>query len=92
MSGARSRRPDGAARTFSAFRSACPDLTDIVAGALRTYRAGLKLHHIEQVGDEAVEPFGLLDHGREKFGLVVLRPDQDRGSAPAKPRTEQAAS
>ena len=33
-------------------------------------RAGFEFGHVEQIGDEAVEPLGFLDHGGEQFVLL----------------------
>src|SRR5258705_12635557 len=49
---------------------AADDLADIVARGIRHDGAGFQLGHVEQVGDEAVEPLGLVDHGGEQIPLL----------------------
>ena len=39
---------------------------------IRRDRAGFEPRHVEQVGDEAVEPLGLVDDRREQLGLRRL--------------------
>jgi hypothetical protein len=41
------------------------DLRQIMRLQFRRHRAGFELGHVEKVGDEAVEPFGLVDDGRQ---------------------------
>ena len=50
---------------------AADDLADIVPRGVRDDGAGFELGHVEQIGDEAVEPLGFVDHGGEQ--LVLLR-------------------
>ena len=61
---------------------AADDLAEIVQGGVRHDRAGLQLGHVEQVGDEAVEPLGLVDDRREQLGLfgVAQLARQDRAA------------
>ena len=48
---------------------AADDLADILPRRIRHDRAGFQLGHVEQIGDEAVEPLGLVDHGGEQIAL-----------------------
>ena len=68
---------------------AADDLAEIVQRGVRHDRAGLELGHVEQVGDEAVEPLGFVDDGRQQLGLLARRsslPPRSR-SVPAEPST-----
>ena len=47
------------------------DLADIVRARVRHDRAGFELGHVEQIGDEAIEPLGFVDHGREQIALLA---------------------
>ncbi len=49
---------------------AADDLAEIVQRRVRHDGAGLELGHVEQIGDEAVEPLGLVDDGGEQLGLL----------------------
>ena len=51
---------------------AADDLAEIVRGGVECERAGLEPRHVEEVGDEAVEPLGLLDHGADQLSLLVF--------------------
>ena len=55
-----------------AAQRAADDLADIVQGDVRRYRAGFELGHVEEVGDEAVEPFRFIDDGRQQIGLLGI--------------------
>ena len=52
---------------------AADDLADIVARSVWHDGAGFELGHIQQVGNEAVEPLGLVDHGGQQVTLLRLR-------------------
>ena len=52
---------------------AADDLAEIVERGVGHDRAGFELRHVEQVGDEPVEPFRLLDDRREQIGLLARR-------------------
>ena len=45
------------------------DLADVVAVEVRRDSAGFQPRHVEQVGDEAVQPLRLLDDGGQQVGL-----------------------
>ena len=73
-----------------ALQRAADDLAEVVQRGVGHDRAGFELGHVEQVGDEAVEPLGLVDDGRQQLGLggvveraatVAQRPGraEDRG-------------
>ena len=49
------------------------NLADIVQRGIRHDGAGFQLGHVEQIGDEAVEPLGFVDHGREQVALLDVR-------------------
>ncbi len=51
---------------------AADDLAEIVQSGVRHDGAGFELGHVEQVGDEAVEPLGLVDDGRQQIGLLAV--------------------
>ena len=44
-----------------AFKSAADHLAEIVQGGVRDNCAGLQLGHVEQIGDESIEPLGFID-------------------------------
>ena len=48
---------------------AADDLAEIVERRVRHHGAGFEPGHVEQVGDEAVEPLRFVDDGREQVGL-----------------------
>ncbi len=48
------------------------DLAQVVQRRVGRDRAGLELGHVEQIGDEAIEPLRLVDDGGQKLGLGGL--------------------
>ena len=54
-------------------QGATDDLADIVPRGVGDDGAGFELGHVEQVGDEAVEPLGFVDHGGEQIVLLRFR-------------------
>ena len=48
------------------------DLAEIVRCRIGHNGAGFELGHVEQVGDEAIEPLRFVDDGREQLGLFRL--------------------
>ncbi len=74
-------------------RSALPTISPrSCSGAVRHDRAGLEPGHVEQVGDEAVEPLRLVDDRREQVGLLRLGERVGRDRAASRPRRSTAAS
>ena len=73
---------------------AADDLADIVQRRVRHDRAGFQLGHVEQIGDEAVEPLGLVDHGRQQIALLLYRTVhwRDRAWSRRRPARRPAAS
>ena len=55
-----------------AAQRAADDLAEIVQGDVRRHGAGFELGHVEQVGDEAVEPLRFVDDGRQQIGLLGI--------------------
>ena len=53
-----------------AAQRAADDLADIVQRHVRRHGAGFELGHVEQVGDEAVKPFRLVDDRGQEIGLL----------------------
>ena len=51
---------------------AADDLAEIVPRGIRHDRAGFQPGHVEQIGDEAIEPLGFVDHGGEQIVLLVV--------------------
>ena len=49
---------------------AADDFAEIVRRGIRHDGAGFQLGHVEQIGDEAVEPLGFVDHGRQQIALL----------------------
>ena len=69
------------------------DLADIVRRGVRLDRAGFELGHVEQIGDEAVEPLGFLDDRRKQVGLALGRHSScARARAASRPRRGSTAS
>ena len=68
---------------------AADDLAEIVQRGVRHDRAGFELGHVEQIGDEAVEPLGFVDDGAEQVALLGVGQRRWRGRAasPAAPST-----
>ena len=56
-----------------ALQRAPNDLAEIVQGAVWHNGARLKLGHVEQIGDETVEPLGFVDDGGEQVRLLGFR-------------------
>ena len=52
-----------------ALQGGADDLADVVERSVRRDRAGFEPGHVEQVGDEAVEPLRFVVDRREKVGL-----------------------
>ena len=50
---------------------AADDFAEIVQRHIRRNRAGFELGHVEQIGDEAVEPLGFVDDGAEQLGFLA---------------------
>ena len=48
------------------------DLADVVQCRVRNDGAGFKLGHVEQVGNEAIEALGLIDHGCQQIVLLLV--------------------
>ena len=69
-----------------ALQRAADDLAEVVQRGVRHDGAGLELGHVEQVGDEAVEPLGFVDDGREQVGLRGVVERRRRGRAASRPR------
>ena len=57
----------------SATQGGADDVADIVKRVVRLHRAGLDPGHVEQIGDEAVQPLGFVDHRREQLAAVLFR-------------------
>ena len=53
-------------------KRAADDLVEIVERGVQHERAGLEPRHVEQVGDETVEPLGFLDHGADELDLLLV--------------------
>ncbi len=51
---------------------AADDLADIVPRRVGHDRAGFQLGHVEQIGDESIQPLGLVDHGGEQIVLLGI--------------------
>ena len=73
---------------------AADDLAEIVQRGVGHDGAGFELGHVEQVGDEAVEPLGFVDDGREQIGLLGVGRARPKDRAACRPRRarRQAAS
>ena len=69
---------------------AADDLAEIVRRGIRHDGAGFQLGHVEQIGDEAVEPLGLVDDGCQQIALFGIAESacRDPASSPAAPSTE----
>ncbi len=52
--------------------SAADDLAEVVQGSVRRDRAGFQPGHVEQIGDEPVEPLGLVDDRGDQIRLRLL--------------------
>ena len=52
---------------------AADDLAKIVRRHIRHDRAGFELRHVEQIGDEPIEPLRLVDDRRQQIGLLRCR-------------------
>ena len=70
-----------------AAQRAADDLAEIVRSRIRHDGAGFELGHVEQVGDEAIEPLGFVDDGREQVGLfgIASAPSTRSRSVPGRP-------
>ena len=55
-----------------ALEGAADDLSDIVEPGIGNYRARLELRHVEEIRDEPVEAFRLLDDRRHQVGLLAV--------------------
>ena len=55
-----------------ALQSRTDDLPEVVRRKVRDDRPRFEPGHVEQIGDEAVEPFRFLDDGGEQVGLGVI--------------------
>ena len=55
-----------------ALQGRADDLRKVVRRELRRHRAGFELGHVEQIGDETIEPLGLIDDRRQKLGLFAV--------------------
>ena len=77
-----------------AAQRAADDLAEIVQRDVRRDRPGFELGHVEQIGDEPVEPFGFVDDGRQQIGFLA-RPTacrRDRAACrPSRARTRAAS-
>jgi hypothetical protein len=51
---------------------AADDLAEVVAGGVGYDGARLELRHVEQVGNETVQPLRLVDDGGEQIGLLGI--------------------
>ena len=51
---------------------AADDLVEIVERGVEHEGAGFEPRHVEQIGDEAVEPLGFLDHGADELDLLLV--------------------
>ena len=96
----RQHREVGAHRDFhamlgedlpGALQRAAHDLAQVVRRGIRHDGAGLELGHVEQVGDEAVEPLGFLDDRGDEIGLGVVV-ERRRQIAQSSRRAQHAAS
>ena len=41
-------------------------------GEIGRDRAGLQFGHVQQIGDEAIEPFGFVDNRTEQIGFFAI--------------------
>jgi hypothetical protein len=68
---------------------AADDLARSMQRCIRHHGTGLQLGHIQQIGDETVQPLGFVDHRAEQIGLLGLAELRDRSrSVVAAPRIE----
>ena len=68
---------------------AANDLAEIVPRGIGHDDAGFQLGHVQEVGDKAIEPLGLVDHGGEQVALLdSVRPLERSRMVEAAPSTE----
>ena len=75
-----------------AAQRAADDLAEVVQRDIGRDRAGFELGHVEQVGDEAVEPLGFVDDRRQKvrlLGVAELLPEVAQRSRRSEHRGER---
>ena len=68
------------------------DLAEIARRGVEGERARFEPGHVEQIGDEAVEPLGLVDDGAEQFGLLGVGERLPTRSRKVPPAPRMAAS
>ena len=66
------RRGDGRRILPARRKRRADDLAEIVRREIRRDRAGFELGHVEQIGDEAVEPLGFVDDRRQQVRLLAV--------------------
>ena len=77
------------AKDLLARRSALPTIWRVLRRGIRYDGAGFQLCHIEQIGDEAIEPLGFVDHGGQQIALLCVgQPQPTSRIVEAAPSTE----